>query len=287
MSEKSDTIYYVYCYTNKINSKKYIGKTKNIERRHEQHIKNAKSGRGHSLFHKAINKYGIDLFNLEILYSSILEDDVLEKEIYYVELYKTNVYKYGLDSGYNLTRGGEGRSGYIYSDEKKLLHSQSCQGSNASITEDVVLLIFNDKRKQIDIAQKYGIDQTTVSNIKCGKSWGWLTGKIFCPETRLSNKDIIDIFISDIAITKLSIQYNVSRNTIANIKNRNTHNNITKLHTNNYMISNSKLSKNEIIQIFNSNDKRKSLAAQYGVNKSVIDNIKCGKTFKNIIKDIK
>lgn len=43
------------------------------------------------------------------------------------------------------------------------------------LTEQQVIEIYNSSEKQRAIAAKYGIDQSTVSNIKSGKLWGWLT----------------------------------------------------------------------------------------------------------------
>ena len=54
----------VYCYTNKINNKKYIGQTLWEKQRYNQH----KNCYEDSLFHRAIKKYGFDNFNYEILF---------------------------------------------------------------------------------------------------------------------------------------------------------------------------------------------------------------------------
>jgi hypothetical protein len=43
------------------------------------------------------------------------------------------------------------------------------------LTETQVLEIYEDKDTQRNIAKQYNIDQSTVSNIKSGKLWGWLT----------------------------------------------------------------------------------------------------------------
>lgn len=43
------------------------------------------------------------------------------------------------------------------------------------LTEHQVLAIYNSNETQRSIASKYGIDQSTVSYIKIGKLWGWLT----------------------------------------------------------------------------------------------------------------
>ena len=49
--------------------------------------------------------------------------------------------------------------------------------ARSKLTEQQVLSIFHEKGKQQDIADKYGIDQTCVSNIKLKKRWGWLLDK--------------------------------------------------------------------------------------------------------------
>ena len=45
----------------------------------------------------------------------------------------------------------------------------------AKLKAPEVLAIFKDGRTQEAIAGDYGISRTTVSHIKSGKSWGWLT----------------------------------------------------------------------------------------------------------------
>ncbi len=63
------TIYYLYKYQNKINTKEYIGITMDVNRRKREHAKKKQSSR---LFSKAIEKYGIDSFEFKVL--AILND---------------------------------------------------------------------------------------------------------------------------------------------------------------------------------------------------------------------
>ena len=95
----------IYCYTNMINSKKYIGQTiKSLKRRHTNHISSAydTENQGYNYyFHRAIRKYGIKNFSLEILH--IADKYSLNLlEIYYIE--KWNLLNN--DYGYNISNGG-------------------------------------------------------------------------------------------------------------------------------------------------------------------------------------
>lgn len=91
----------VYCYTNKINGKKYIGCSKDIEHRHKRHIMEASNpnivGYNFSI-HRAFRKYGIESFELEILERT---EDIFNREKYWVEKLDTH------NNGYNETPGGD------------------------------------------------------------------------------------------------------------------------------------------------------------------------------------
>lgn len=95
----------IYCYTNLINNKKYIGQTNNLKRRIKQHLQdslhNYSEARYNQLIHQAIRKYGIDNFKIEVLEEEISDDDIDEREQYYIKYYNTIS-----PNGYNLTEGG-------------------------------------------------------------------------------------------------------------------------------------------------------------------------------------
>lgn len=93
----------IYCFTNKLNNKKYIGSTvvePNI--RYNQHIYNATHNNTHQYnypLYQAIRKYGIENFIFEILE----QQDCEEEEIRLIE--KNYILKYNtiLPEGYNQT----------------------------------------------------------------------------------------------------------------------------------------------------------------------------------------
>ena len=114
-------MYYIYCYTNKINNHKYVGQTNNYERRIREHRScafNEKTSSYNDLIHKKIREYGEENFEIsliETLYTDNIEE-VNQREIYWIDKLQTHC-STGL--GYNMTPGG-GRKGYslILSDEE-------------------------------------------------------------------------------------------------------------------------------------------------------------------------
>jgi group I intron endonuclease len=96
----------IYCYTNLINNKKYIGQTINPEQRfsaHKSNYQNPNNNEYNSLLHKAFRKYGYDNFKYEILIQNIEDVELLNKlEIYYINFYNTQI-----PNGYNVEAGGK------------------------------------------------------------------------------------------------------------------------------------------------------------------------------------
>jgi group I intron endonuclease len=75
----------IYCATNSINNKKYIGQTVNtLKQRKREHLSSAKRGDRFS-FQKAINKYGKDNFTWEIIDYADNQEELDKKEIYWIE----------------------------------------------------------------------------------------------------------------------------------------------------------------------------------------------------------
>lgn len=94
----------VYCHTNKINNKKYIGITSmSIS------LRWGKDGYGYrkQSFYKAIKKHGWDNFKHEILFENLSEKEAKNKEIELICEHNTKT-----PNGYNITEGGDGSVGY-------------------------------------------------------------------------------------------------------------------------------------------------------------------------------
>lgn len=102
---------YIYCITNIINNKRYVGKTtQTLEERFKKHCKDSFRDRYEKRpLYDAINKYGIENFIIEELEQVEDETKLNEREIYWIQELQT------YDSnGYNATKGGDGKILYDY-----------------------------------------------------------------------------------------------------------------------------------------------------------------------------
>ena len=70
----------VYCHTNIINNKKYIGITSKDNPNDRWKNGNGYINRNHPHFENAIKKYGWNNFKHEILFSGLTQEDALLKE---------------------------------------------------------------------------------------------------------------------------------------------------------------------------------------------------------------
>ena len=143
-------MYYIYCYTNKINQHKYVGQTNNLERRKREHLSssfNPKASSYNCLFHKKIREYGIENFEfsvLEILY----EDNYIdEREKFWISEKESFC---GTGKGYNMDLGG----------------SKKCNGI---LSNKQIISLKNEIKKgvaYIDLEAKYNISASFISFAK-------------------------------------------------------------------------------------------------------------------------
>lgn len=121
-----DKEWIIYCHTNKVNGKKYIGQTCQSTRKRWQYGAGYRKG---TYIRKAIDKYGWDNFAHEILERGLTIDEANEREKYYIEKYQTHKIEYG----YNLTLGGNNG---VQNDEIRAILSEKAKarkGANTSM----------------------------------------------------------------------------------------------------------------------------------------------------------
>ena len=120
----------IYMYTNRLNGKRYIGKSINIEARKGKHRRNAKDGRA-SYFYSALRRYGEEVFDFEVL-EECTEEQLDKREKFYIAKYNSL-----MPNGYNMTEGGTGGNPYGRRSEEQNLKtrrkmSESHKGMNPS-----------------------------------------------------------------------------------------------------------------------------------------------------------
>ena len=116
-----NTRFTIYCHTNKVNGKRYVGQTVDtMEERWKEHVSAAKSNQGARIFGAAIRKYGPDAFDheiLEVIVGTQKEVDIAEAKWIVQRGSRA-------PNGYNLAAGGGG-PGYHHEDSKKLIAASS------------------------------------------------------------------------------------------------------------------------------------------------------------------
>lgn len=107
---------WIYYIKNKVNGKMYVGKTNNFERRKMEHFHKEESC---PILQRALAKYGKENFEMIPILTfkttklNVLNNILNQLEIFYIKKYNT------FRSGYNVTKGGEGTSGYKHKEITK------------------------------------------------------------------------------------------------------------------------------------------------------------------------
>lgn len=114
---------YIYCITNLVNQKKYVGKTTySVTKRFQEHCSDSKRERCEKRpLYDAMNKYGTENFIVEEI-EHVVDDNLLsEREIFWIKELQT----YG-SKGYNATKGGDGT---ILFDYDKIIETYALGGT--------------------------------------------------------------------------------------------------------------------------------------------------------------
>lgn len=135
--------YTVYCHTNKINGKRYVGITK---QKPETRWNNGKGYKLTSHFGNAIAKYGWEEFTHEILFTGLTKEEAEAKEIELIAKWKLQDRNFG----YNSASGGGINCDYRLSEETKLkIAKTNCdRGSTVKPKLKPCKNVFTENHKQ-------------------------------------------------------------------------------------------------------------------------------------------
>ena len=176
----------IYCITNIVNKKKYVGQSVDIERRWHEHIVSLKGGRHHSQhLQSSWDKYGESSFSFSIL-EECPTDMLEQQERYWMELLGTLSELHG----YNLREAGpHGR----FTEKSRIKLSKSLMGVFAGEKNPSSKISESDAIKVIDllmssipikkIMETTGLPYKTIYHIKKKDTWRYLTKDISFPCT--------------------------------------------------------------------------------------------------------
>lgn len=115
----------VYCHTNLVNGKRYVGITSNSP---TVRWANGNGYKHNAYFTNAIKRYGWHNFSHEIIVANVDEEYAKSLEKMIIHLYRSNIRNYG----YNLSAGGEPMSGRAHSEATRRKMSEARKGYKAS-----------------------------------------------------------------------------------------------------------------------------------------------------------
>jgi len=199
-------MYYIYCYTNKVTNRKYVGQTNNIERRKREHLScanNPFSSSYNHLFHKKLREYGADNFIFSILEEIEDINLVNKQEEYWIKEMKSLT----TENGYNLTTGGDGNPSInriLSNEEVKELIMEIKKGTCYNV-----------------LVNKYNISLAYLSMINNGLCFKQQNEHYPLYQYYKKNEDyqeLIDLLLySDFTLKEISIKLNIGYSTVKKI----------------------------------------------------------------------
>ena len=271
----------IYKITNIKDNRVYIGQTSLVNpiKRWEQHYNQAINSNNDLYLYKAIRKHGIENFSFQIIENNIPISELDKKEKEYISFYESN--KRG--KGYNLTDGGN-TSIRSKINEKQAIEIIELLKKNISIKE---------------IALKYNISPSSVSDINCGDSWGF--SYIKYPIRKHTNnkknfsndeiKEIYSLLNQEKTYSYIAQKFNTSIQTISKINKGQEYfsNNISyPISKNNTSFTHldSKQIENIVHMLLTTNKNYNEISNILKIGRKTISNINNGKAYIDILKEL-
>ena len=219
----------IYCFTNNINGKKYIGQSisKGNARynNHKSSYKNPDDCEYESPLHRAFRKHGFENFTYEILAQDIESIDLLNQlEIQYIQQYNCQI-----PNGYNIEPGGKNCA-----KPKTIEHRKKEIWAQAKLTEEEVIELrkaYQRKESPTKIyKEKYEniMHYNSFLNIWSGRRYALIMPEVFEKgrHTKL-NAETVKLIRKDreetnLSYDKLAKKYGISKGTIADIIKKRT-----------------------------------------------------------------
>ena len=166
----------IYLFTNTINNKCYIGQSISLRKRLLTHLRNVINKKYNNPLYKAINKYGIDVFEVTII--KFIDKNLPKQDLRKIldELEIKYIFKYdSYNNGYNQTKGGDGGIlGYKMTEEQKEVIKQnsikqSCDGRYTVYCKNIKTGEIISGINFEDLANKLNVNKGSIKNSKSKK----------------------------------------------------------------------------------------------------------------------
>lgn len=224
----------IYCYTNKINGKKYIGQTINPNSRYNAHksaVYNTNNQEYNTPVHQAMRKYGYENFSYEVLEENIDDVELLNKlESYYIKTMHTLT----TEHGYNILPGGYNSKRPPFSEE----HKRKLSEAHSKLSYDEIVFIRHKYSEGDSPSKIYNtyfknkVNYTSFLNIWTGKRYGHILPELINSgrHTKMTKDKVLairkDRDSNSLSYAELANKYGCSKSTIADIISRRTWKNI-------------------------------------------------------------
>lgn len=262
----------IYCITNKIDNKKYVGQSVDIKRRWHQHkIELNNNTHCNTHLQNAWNKYGENNFKFDILFKSNDIEEINKMERYYIRLYNSIDQKYG----YNIEFGGNGVG--TKSEEQKKLISINKRGQKSNLNFDQVLKIKMALYCGIDrkeLYNKFNTNKAVITAICMGTNFSYVASELneyihdirksYCDER---NKEILKLYDEGYTIKEISTLKQLTTSIVEKVVY--THRNINS----DKNVKNKKVTEQislEIYKLYINGVKTKDIAEKYNITYTTV-----------------
>ena len=232
----------VYKIQNKIDLKLYIGSSKDIYYRWENHIKLLKRNKHHSPHLQfAWNKYGEENFEFSII-ERCSQDELINLEQKYIDKYES----YKDKNGYNIMSKADLSEipQYVKDKISNTLTGRYCGVDSPSnkYSEEIILSLINDLMDVNNtyefLSEKYSVPYSFVGAIATHRIWKHLTENITFPKRKSTRTycklneekvcEIIQYILDGYQNRDIAEIYGVTPRTISDIRNHKTWRNLTE-----------------------------------------------------------
>lgn len=163
----------IYCIENIINNKKYIGLSRDIKRRWNEHKTELNNDHHTNKYlQSSWNKYGKDKFNFYVI--ELCSEEVLsDKECYYIKLFKTLSHQ----RGYNITSGGENTSSgkCVISLIDMTVYNLVCDAAKYNSVTSITMIDWCRKKQNFMYLDEFNSLSNEEQDLLCNVNWKKIT----------------------------------------------------------------------------------------------------------------